>query len=210
MRRWMWVLAGLLVLALAASPVLAAGNGAGARDGSGPDRIRQQLRDGTCGTGPVLAGDGSGARRGPGAGSPAAAGDRGAGVRLQVGRVALDELAGFLGMSVGDFRAALREGRSVAQVAAEQGKTREEVAGFLTARVKARLDEAVAAGTITQERADQVMVAFEERLPQLLDAERSCPGCPCGAAGAGGGRGGRWGQGGRGPQAPAAPRASGS
>lgn len=51
MRKWMWVLAGALVLVLAASPVLAAGMGGGrlrARDGSGLDQLRLQLRDGTC------------------------------------------------------------------------------------------------------------------------------------------------------------------
>lgn len=250
MRKWMWVLAGALVLVLAASPVLAAGMGGArlrARDGAGLGQLRLQLRDATCAElgvtpeefqqarqraaikvvdqlqaqGKITAQQAERIRQrieqgdfGRGMGRPAdgprqgmGPGTRGAGIRLQAGRLALDELAGFLGISTEDFWAALRSGKSVAQLAQERGKTRQEVIDFLTARVKERLDEAVAADKITQERADQVMAAFQAHLPQLLDYVRDCSNCPCGAPGTGGGRGGRWQRGGQGPQAPQAPEA---
>lgn len=253
MRKWMWVLAGALVLVLAASPVLAAGMGGGrlrARDGSGLDQLRLQLRDGTCAElGVTLAqfqearqraatklvdqlqeqgkltaqqaerirqrieqGDfGAGMGRRAGAGAGAAPNGRGGhGIRLQVGGLALNELAGFLGMTGEDFWAALRSGKSVAQVAEERGKTRQEVVDFLTARVKERLDQAVAAEKITAQRAEQIVAAFQARLPQLLDYVRDCSNCPGGTPGPG--RGGRWQRGGQGagaPGTPATPQSSG-
>lgn len=182
MRKWIWVLAGVLVLVLASSPVLAAGSGG------------QRTRD----------------RDGLGMRAQAA-------VRLQAGRLALQELAGFLGMTPEEFWNALRSGKSVSQVAAEHGKTAQEVIDFLTGKVKARLDEAVAAGKITQERADQVLAAFQARLPEILDRVRNCTGyqSPTGACGGGCGGPGmraRGGQcfGGPGARAPRPARAGGS
>ncbi|MDI6893731.1 MAG: hypothetical protein QME70_03800 [Bacillota bacterium] len=241
MRKWMWVLAGALVLALAASPVLASGGGGRlwARNGAGLDQLGVQLRDRTCAElgvtpeqfrqawqraataivdelqtqGKLTAQQADRIRQHIQQGNPdlwgmprvGGKGVRGAmGIHMQAGRLALDELAGFLGMTPEDFWAALRSGKSVAQVAEERGKTRQEVIDFLTAKVKERLDEAVAAGKITQERADQVMATFQARLPQMLDFVRNCTGCPSGVPGSGmgGGRGGRWQRGGQGPQAP--------
>jgi len=234
LRRWMWVIAGALVLALAASPVLASGVGGQrmrARDGSGLDQLRLQVRDRVCtelgvtpeqfrqawqraatqvvdeaqAQGKLTPEQADRIRQqieqgNPGfrAGRAAAGKGRWAmGIHLQAGRWALDQLAEFLGMTPEDFWSALRGGKSVAQIAQERGKTRQEVVDFLTGKVKARLDEAVATGRITQERADEAMAAFQARLPQVLDYVRDCTGCPgCGGPGA------RWQRGGQGPRAP--------
>lgn len=251
LRKWMWILAGALVLALAASPVLAAGQGGGwlrAGDGSWLGQLRLQLRDRTCAelgvtpeqfrqawqraaTGLVDELQAAGkitseqaekireriAQGEPGPWAIPGIGGRGPrggmGIHLQAGRLALGELAGFLGMTPEDFWAALRSGKSVAQVAQEKGKTRQEVIDFLTAKVKERLDKAVQDGKITRERADQIMATFQACLPQMLDqVHKGCAG-PCGCPGAGPGRGGRWQRGGQGPQpapqAPSAPQSSG-
>lgn len=253
LRKWMWVLAGALVLALAASPVLAAGPGGGwlrGGDGSWLGQLRLQLRDRTCAElgvtpeqfrqawqraatglvdelqaqGKITADQADQIRQRIQQGEPGPWGlpglggrghRAGMGVHLQAGRQALDELAGFLGMTREDFWAALRSGKSVAQVAEERGKTRQDVSAFLTAKVKERLDQAVKDGKITQEKADRVMAAFQAHLSQMLDRVPNCPGGPCGGPGAGpAGRGGRWQRGGQGcrppaPQAPAVPQSSG-
>jgi len=249
----MWVLAGALVLALAASPVLAAGPGGGwlrAGDGSWLGQLRLQLRDRTCAQlgvtpeqfrqawqraatglvdelqaqGKITAEQAEQIRQRIQQGEPGPWGlpgmggrghRAGMGIHMQAGRLALDELPGFLGMTADEFWTELRSGKSVAQVAEERGKSRQEVSDFLTAKVKERLDQAVADGKITREKADQIMATFQAHLPQMLDRMRNCAGGPCGRPGAGpAGRGGRWQRGGQGsqpqaPQAPSAPQSSG-
>lgn len=245
----MWVLAGALLVALAASPVLAATPAGGwlrAGDGSWLGQLRLQLRDRVCAElgvtpeqfrqawqraatglvdelqaqGKITAEQAEQIRQRIQQGEPGPWGlpglggrghRAGMGIHMQAGRLALDELPGFLGMTADEFWTELRSGKSVAQVAQERGKSRQEVSDFLTAKVKERLDQAVADGKITREKADQMMATFRAHLPQMLD---HVPG-PCGGPGFGpGGRGGRWQRGGQGsqpqaPQAPSAPQSSG-
>jgi len=97
-------------------------------------------------------------------------GHHGFGPGLGCPGVAADELAGFLGISVDDLRAARAEGQSLAQIAEANSKTRDELKSYLLSRVGERLDQAVADGKITQEQADQKLEDFSARLDDLIDS----------------------------------------
>lgn len=81
-----------------------------------------------------------------------------------------EELATFLGIDVATLRSELRSGKSLAQIAEEHGKTREELKTFLTEQLRTKLDQAVADGRLTEEEADAKLQRFTERLDSLIDA----------------------------------------
>src|SRR4051794_22895246 len=61
----------------------------------------------------------------------------------------LDTAATYLGMTTADLQTALAGGKTLAQVAADKGKTVDGLVTALTAQAKTNLDAAVAAGKIT-------------------------------------------------------------
>jgi len=146
---------------------------------------------------PGAACDGGGLRIGPMM--------RDAGARL------LDIVADLTGLSteaVAERRAA---GESIADIAASEGVSSEDVVAAATDARKVALDELVADGTITQAQADEMLERMSARLSERIDsAETGRGGCGlggggCGASGGrggfggpGGGRGGCGGQGGQG------------
>lgn len=77
-------------------------------------------------------------------------------------------LAGFLGVQPQDLRTTL-QGKSLAQVAQEKGKTRDQLKAFLTQQIKARMDKAVQAGRVTQAQEDQRLAQFNANLDQMID-----------------------------------------
>ncbi|GBD24246.1 hypothetical protein HRbin29_01921 [bacterium HR29] len=82
----------------------------------------------------------------------------------------LEELATFLGTDVATLRSEIQSGKSLAQIAEAHGKSRDELKTFLTDQVKAKLDEAVANGRITQEEADAKLESFTANLDSIIDA----------------------------------------
>ncbi len=83
----------------------------------------------------------------------------------------LDAAADVLEMEKDDLVAELREGNSLADVAAAQGIG---VGGFkaqLLAEVQADIDAKVADGTITQEQADRLSEGLEERIDNIVNAQ---------------------------------------
>ncbi len=62
----------------------------------------------------------------------------------------LDALASFLGVSVDDLQLELRQGMSLGEVAAAQGKSRDELRAFLTEQVQDNLDALMDAGAGTE------------------------------------------------------------
>jgi len=91
--------------------------------------------------------------------------------------VAGEELAAFLGIDAEQLREELRaEGATLATVAEAHGKTRDELKAFISQSARARLDERVADGDITQDRADEIMATLEERLDAAIDRELPFPG----------------------------------
>ncbi|MBP1635779.1 MAG: hypothetical protein H6Q10_2353 [Acidobacteria bacterium] len=103
-------------------------------------------------------------RRGPGMG-------RGMGAGMAFGRHGLslvDITAKVAGQDRDAVIAALREGKTFAQVAEAAGKSADDVKQAALTERKARLDEAVKAGRLTAEQADAIMALMTSRLDQQL------------------------------------------
>jgi len=75
----------------------------------------------------------------------------------------LQELADVLGMPVADLRSALREGRTIEEIAAEGGTTMADLADALYNRAVERIEQAVAEGKMEQARADRILEALKTR-----------------------------------------------
>ena len=99
----------------------------------------------------------------PGAGPP--------GGGLFVGG-ASEEFAAFLGISFEQLQSELSaEGATSGSVAEAHGRTREELKTFFTEQLQANLSEAVAAGTMSQEDADNQFQSFASRIDDIIDGE---------------------------------------
>jgi len=97
-------------------------------------------------------------------------------------------LAEELGMTLDELRAALAEGKTVAEIAAQQGVALEDLVAALVAERADDLSQAVADGRLTQEQADEMLEEMTEHLTSQLEN--------IGLGGYGGGcgmRGGGWG-----------------
>lgn len=86
---------------------------------------------------------------------------------------AATELAEFLGTTRRELRDDLQAGKSLAQIATEHGKTREELVAALNAAADARIDQAIANGKLTDERGAQAKTKAAERIERLVDRTRS-------------------------------------
>jgi hypothetical protein len=88
-----------------------------------------------------------------------------------------EALAGFLGVGEEQLIEELgAEGATLASVAEVHGKSRDELKVFIEGEAKTRLDEAVAADRLTQERADQILENLREHIDQLVDKQFPPPG----------------------------------
>ena len=79
------------------------------------------------------------------------------------------EIATFLGTDEATLRTELEGGKTLATVAEEAGKSRDELKAFLTAEMTASLTEKVAAGDITQEEADAKVADAIADLDERID-----------------------------------------
>ena len=95
-------------------------------------------------------------------------------------------LADTIGISVEDVQAAREAGQSPAEIAEENGLSRDELVAALIEERQAHLDEAVASGDLTQEEADEKAADLDEKVNDFVDGEgrgdgRRGPGGPDGA-----------------------------
>lgn len=111
-----------------------------------------------------------------------AAGHRGHAFHRAGVKPSLAVAAGALGIDEEELRTALRSGQSLAQVAQSKNVEVEKVVDALVAEAKKRLAEKVAAGELTQARANEMSYALEER----ITAHVNRPGHPRGGFGHGG------------------------
>lgn len=111
----------------------------------------------------------------------------GAGYGLRLGEVVMDTAADYLGMSETDLMAARHDGSSLAQIATAQGKTVAGLQQALVAAVQTNLDAKVAAGTLTEAQAAQVLAQFKANVQTSV--ERTATGPQAGQRGAGLGMG---------------------
>jgi hypothetical protein len=106
----------------------------------------------------------------PGAGPP--------GLSLFIGG-ASEEFAAFLGIALEQLEAELDvEGATPASVAEAHGRTREELRAFFMEELRANLDEAVAAGTMSQEDADNMLERQASLIDDIIDGNAPFRGAP--------------------------------
>lgn len=86
-------------------------------------------------------------------------------------RGGVDVLEETLGLSSEEIRAGLDEGKTLAELAEEQGVPVDDVADALVARATERIDEAVADGKIDEDRAAEAKEDLDELIDQALEAE---------------------------------------
>ncbi len=77
-------------------------------------------------------------------------------------------VAGLLGMSEDDLETARHAGQSLAEIATEKGVDTETLISTIVQTRQGPIDEAVAAGTLTQERADAMLAHMTERVAERV------------------------------------------
>ena len=89
-------------------------------------------------------------------------------LRHQLRRAAVGVITDTLGVSRQDLRAAVQGGQTISQYATSLGKDPQTVVDALTNAANTKLDQLVADGTITQERADTVKSKLPARIDKLM------------------------------------------
>jgi hypothetical protein len=106
-------------------------------------------------------------------GGPKGDGERGLGFGPGLGfhfGEKLDAAAEYLGITDEELREALQSGKSLAEIAEEQGKSLDGLKDALVAEAQTRLDEAVADEKLTREHADRILERLREGIDDLVNA----------------------------------------
>ena len=83
----------------------------------------------------------------------------------------LDAAADYLGLTETQLRSELQGGKTLAQVAQAHGKTANGLIDALVANAKTRLDQAVAAGRLTQSQANEILSGLRDRIDNLVNSK---------------------------------------
>ena len=81
----------------------------------------------------------------------------------------LDEL--YLGLTQDELRERLHDGDSLGDIAKEEGKSVDGLVQAMVDAAKKDLDAAVAAGRLTEERADMIEANLAERITDLVEGD---------------------------------------
>lgn len=81
----------------------------------------------------------------------------------------LKTAADFLGVKPGDLQAEMKQGKTLAQIAKERGKTPEQLKETVLTNLQTKLDEAVANGKLTKEKAAKMRQKASEQLDNLIN-----------------------------------------
>ena len=111
-------------------------------------------------------------------------GGGGMGYGVMAGGVVMDAAADYLGISETALATLRHDGKSLAQIAVDKGKTVAGLQQALVAAFKANLDKAVAAGRLTEAQAAQVLARFKTQVHATVTRTATGP-----VAGRGGGMG---------------------
>lgn len=76
-----------------------------------------------------------------------------------------------LGITPQALETELRSGKSLAEVAQARNVSRDELKATMRAALKTDLDQAVAAGKLTQARADAILAKFDQYVDRLIDRQ---------------------------------------
>ncbi len=88
---------------------------------------------------------------------------------IERARQVFADIAEALRLSPEELRAELQAGKTVADIAAEQGVPLEDVVAAITTPLGERLEQRVAAGDLTQEEADILLAAAQIRVTHVLE-----------------------------------------
>jgi hypothetical protein len=83
----------------------------------------------------------------------------------------LDDAASYLGVDEAELRAALRDGKTLADVAKEQGKPVDGLMDALVADEKKELQAAVDAGRLTDAQRDRIVQGLEQRVTDFVNGD---------------------------------------
>ena len=81
------------------------------------------------------------------------------------------KLLAFLKMDEAAFRAAMKEGKTLAAIAKEQGVSEQSLQNFLTEQMTQRLDEGVKAGKLPAEKAEKMKENMEQRVDNMINGK---------------------------------------
>ena len=99
----------------------------------------------------------------------------------------LDAAATYLGLSEEELHEALRDGKTLAEVAEDEGKSVAGLVDAMVAPAEERIDEAVEDGRLDEDRAAELKQRLEETMTELVEGE--LPGRRFGGPGFGFGHG---------------------
>ena len=99
----------------------------------------------------------------------------GTGYGLRLGGVVMDAAANYLGLDETALATARHDGSSLAQIAADQGKSVAGLEQALVTAFKANLDTAVADGKLTAAQAAQVLAQFKTNVQTAIDRTATGP-----------------------------------
>jgi hypothetical protein len=83
----------------------------------------------------------------------------------------LDAVSTYLGLTAEDLRAALADGKSLAEIAREEGKSVDGLVQALVTEAEERIDAAVADGRLTEAQAGELKEDLEDRITELVNRE---------------------------------------
>jgi polyhydroxyalkanoate synthesis regulator phasin len=92
--------------------------------------------------------------------------------------VDLDAAASYLGLSSSELHEELADGKSLAEIAREQGKSVDGLVQELVEVAEERIDDAVADGRLSEERATRLRQGLEDRIRDRVDDEWGLRGFP--------------------------------
>ncbi len=99
----------------------------------------------------------------------ATGGPHGPGVRIAVGPGFGDATATYLGLTPAELRAQVEGGKTLAQVAAAQGKSVDGLKAAILAGAKQELDQAVAAGKLTAAQEQKVLDDLKSHIDDIVN-----------------------------------------
>jgi len=83
----------------------------------------------------------------------------------------LDAAAKYLDLSEAELRSRLNDGKTLAQIAKDQGKTVDGLVNALVKDASDRIDAAVASGKLTKSQADDLEAGLKERMTDLVESK---------------------------------------
>lgn len=99
----------------------------------------------------------------------------GYGYGSRAGGLVMDAAADYIGIDEAALATARHDGKSLAQIAVENGKTAVGLQKAVVAAFEVRIDAAIAAGNVTQAQADQLRVQLEARVQTMLERTATGP-----------------------------------